>query len=74
MLLLLSKAFDSMMTKPKRWHMLQENEEVILKYGQTPISKPNATLPLGVIQAVTIYGEDDIKYQDKGLKVQFTFK
>ena len=54
-----------MMTKPKRWHMLKENEVVILKYDQTPISKPNATLPLGAIQAVTIYGEGDIKYLDQ---------
>ena len=44
------------MTKPKKWHLDYEDGDIILKYddANTPVSKPNAVLPHGAVQSVTL--------------------
>ena len=49
-------------------------KEKLSKYDKaTPVSKPNATLPLGGIQSVCVYGGDPKGKIpiDKGLKVGY---
>ena len=64
------------MTKPKKWHLDYEDGDIILKYdANTPVSKPNAVLPLGAVQSVTVYDPQSLELKgklpkDKALKVR----
>lgn len=41
------------MTKPKKWHLVKEDHGIILSATDGPISKPNASKPLGPILEVS---------------------
>lgn len=40
------------MTKPKKWYLLEEEHGIVLSTTDGPISKPNASKPLGPILEV----------------------
>ena len=42
------------MTKPKKWHLKQDNTEVFLNCSSGPLKKPNANETLGAIIKVTL--------------------
>ncbi len=52
------------MTRPKKWFLDREEGDIILKYySKTPVSKPNASTPLGAVQSVVEY---DFSHESKG--------
>ena len=48
------------MTRPKKWHLHKQDNEVILRYSTGPIKKPNATESLGAIKKVYIPPKESI--------------